>query len=344
MNKFVVIGDLHLRAEFLDKFEPFFNMLSTFDCPLIFLGDIFHFRGAFSGKFLVDVKSLFDKLNNPVTIIAGNHDRVYNERTILELFQASNIRVVNQLLIEPPYAYVAFTSDNNILEDLFKHKDVKVIFSHLPIDGHPLARNAKFAPELFKNFDLVFNGHWHSPKCLNNIVFTGSIYHVTKAEIGNRTMIYIVEDGRVKSQDVLVLHRVRVEKFIDEYNTPDYIIYTHSADVAQQYTSAYNVIVETNTTASDADVKSTLPMLSFWDEVETQLINYLAERDLSSKEIDAALALLPDDILAHWNKHSLVTTIVTEYENKLKELQNNISSYDSAVQAIIKEGESRDTF
>lgn len=337
MPQFIVVGDLHLTAELLDKFDGLFNTLSTFDCPIIFLGDVFHYRGTFSGKFLVDVNSLFTQLGSPVVIVAGNHDLVYNDRTILELFQKPNIKVVNRVLVEPPYAYIAYTTDTNILSEISQH-NIKYIFSHLPIAGHPQAWKAKFSPDSFENY-IVFNGHWHTPYRQTNIIYPGSIYHVTKAEIGNPTGFYIVNDDAITRQDVLILHRVRVDQYDPQYDTPYHVIYTDSMDVAKQYTKAYNVIVEAVKPVSEAALDTTISENSFWDDIKSQLISYLLDRGFDNDIIDTALTLLPDEVLKHWGKESSIEQLLAKFEHEVANIKVRLDEFDKQVNELVRAGD-----
>lgn len=250
--KYLIFGDLHVNDHkqndyyfylSLQILEYLFNYaINNKIQNIIFLGDIFEKRTEVNIYFLTEVRKIILKYCKKINIvfIIGNHDMYFSNKTennILEVFE--DYGIINKqegcFLIKQDGNYklygLNYTEDYNIKFDnieknsiLFTHNDI-ITFLY----DNDIASQIGFLPENFKNFDLVFNGHYHTTQEKNNIVIVGSPYkyktnHLLKEVDSGFYVLDISENGikkEFKSLKNILPKLIKIEVNDDIKNIED---------------------------------------------------------------------------------------------------------------------------
>jgi len=159
---------------------------------VVFGGDLFENRTVVYTEYLTSIKAIFKKFNDnniDLIFVVGNHDMPYKNNTsnnILEMFEEFGKMVAGDELtkidvIENVDIYIQNFSEN--FDKSFPVKETnnkKILFSHLDIIGfnydNGFPSETGFKINDFENFDIVFNGHYHTHQKRKNIIFAGSPY------------------------------------------------------------------------------------------------------------------------------------------------------------------------
>ena len=163
---------------------------------MIHLGDFFHDRKALNIKSLELSFAIADMFSDCImTIIVGNHDTFYKNKvdpTSLQIFNKyENIHVIKETTI---------MNDITLVPWLGKiEKPTKFCMGHLELNGFSMNNSYICSkggdPTVYKDFEHVMSGHFHTPSSGNNITYIGSPYQQTFHDIDSVRGYYIFDDG-----------------------------------------------------------------------------------------------------------------------------------------------------
>lgn len=205
-NKVIVFGDLHfgIRGDSIvfqsyqktiisELILPYLNSNKDQIKSLIFLGDIFDRRKSINISTLQLAKWFFSQLKEfEIDMIVGNHDVFYRNTNDINspklIFEEyNNITVYDSLPVQKgTFLFVPWISPDNMERtlDTIKTSDAKYLFGHLEISNAILIGTQRcdfgLSPHIFKNYGIVFSGHFHARQTFNNILYTGCIWELTR--------------------------------------------------------------------------------------------------------------------------------------------------------------------
>jgi len=207
--KVAIITDQHFGARndsihFLDYYDKFYT--NTF-FPIIdsnnigtvlILGDTFDRRKYINFYSYKRAREMFfDKLaqrNIKVHMLAGNHDTYYkntNEVNSPELLlqEYTNIEVIDSPktieVYDTKICMMPWICPENYEDSMreLKETDAEICMGHFEIAGFAMMRGMPshegLDRELFKQFDMVFSGHYHHRSADANIRYLGNPYELT---------------------------------------------------------------------------------------------------------------------------------------------------------------------
>lgn len=181
---------------------------------IIHLGDYFDHRKNVSHLSLErnykDFLIPFIERNLKMYIIAGNHDCYYfntnklnSLQTILSRYPGIEIIDMNikevSLDGKTKTLFVPWLTDENF-EDFFNYpnkSDINHVFGHFDINGFEMHTNQVaehgLESDLFKDFPLVFSGHFHKKSNSKNIHYLGSPWQATWSDYGDDRGFHIFD-------------------------------------------------------------------------------------------------------------------------------------------------------
>jgi DNA repair exonuclease SbcCD ATPase subunit len=132
-------------------------------------------------------------------IIIGNHDCYYKNQihpSTLELFKEyKHIQVIDAETLIDDILLVPW----GVVPD--STQGAKYCFGHFGINGFHMNDSMKYRggldAALFKDFDLVLSGHFHTPSKQSNVVYVGAPYGQTFHDVDGMRGFHIFEDGEL---------------------------------------------------------------------------------------------------------------------------------------------------
>lgn len=215
MSNVAIISDLHLGCH--GDSENWHNITLKWGMWLkeeleqanitniIICGDFFDNRNEIGVKTISVASELMDMFNDfEVTMIAGNHDLFYRNRTdinSISIFDGrENVDVISEMTLEKignkTVTYIPWGSD------ISKAPKSDIIFGHLEINGFKMmpgrvAEGVTAPKALTSKASLIFSGHFHlrdERKYKNaEIIYVGSPYQINWGESTNIPGYYILD-------------------------------------------------------------------------------------------------------------------------------------------------------
>jgi DNA repair exonuclease SbcCD nuclease subunit len=183
---------------------------------IIFLGDMFDNREIVTTECINVLKDfIFDCkfLNIDLILLAGNHDKPYNEakESLLDftrLSQNCDVITFNSKKVENGL-FVPYMLDEDIIEELNNCKnknEIEYIYLHCGINGIKMNNGHSCSSDInesifkkYKNLKKVFIGHYHEKQKIDKIFYIGNPMQMNFGETDNKG-IYIFENitGKIK--------------------------------------------------------------------------------------------------------------------------------------------------
>lgn len=223
-NKVAIIGDLHIGARDASKvhhaymqsvLDNFFNYLEENNIKhVIQLGDLFDSRKVLHlwawDFFDKVIQPRLDNLGIQFFILAGNHDSHY--RDTLEIntprLMLSNHPHVNVIdypteieIGDTKFLLVPWINKTNqkAVMDLVSSTDARYCCGHFEFDGFDLYKGnpakGHFKHNIFKKFDRVYSGHYHTFSAKDNVVYSGTPYELTWQDCQDDKMFLVHSDS-----------------------------------------------------------------------------------------------------------------------------------------------------
>lgn len=222
-------------------------------------GDLFESKNRIDQALYNKVWDLYREYSNQFRIIfnSGNHD-------LLTLSRQSSLRPFSNIISvikHPatfyvdeyefrflPYGMIGDLSLELNIEYskhiLFVHEDI----SSLTYGSVGTKSNSRIDPEIFKEWDIVFNGHIHKPQQIANIISIGSPAIVDWGEAGEEKRFIHFFNGKIKSIPLNCPKFVhftgfssRIRKVIETNNTDFFRIEVSAEELSDPIFKKYNV-------------------------------------------------------------------------------------------------------
>lgn len=220
--KVAVIGDLHaggkdgnivLMEQQLDYLvDVFIPYLQSNNIKTIYqVGDIFDVRKGTNTHVLHQWKLRFFKLLSDLNIkmetLVGNHD-MYFRNTIHPNTLSEHLDQYDNITINDEVAEYSGLTSSEIWcpwickenhEDIFKmieKSKANICFGHFEIKGARMESSVctdGLPVSMFKKFDLVLSGHFHSKGRYDNVQYVGTPYQMCWGDYGHDKGFYILD-------------------------------------------------------------------------------------------------------------------------------------------------------
>lgn len=164
------------------------------DC-VIFLGDWHESRKTLNVQTMNYSIRCLEKLNDAfdkIYFITGNHDLYYREKrdvhSIVVAKNLKNIILIDEIKEIDNVLFVPWLVGNEH-EEVSKYNS-KYVFGHFEIGGflrnnHNVAPPGKISLSDFKNFELVFSGHFHKRQVEDNFIYMGNTFPIDYNDEGD---------------------------------------------------------------------------------------------------------------------------------------------------------------
>lgn len=234
-NKIILLGDIHIGASG-DSSAVTLNQLKFIDEVLEYakkhkiktilqLGDIFDRRKNTNHQTLKLWRDrFFDRMQEmkiEFLSLVGNHDTYYNntlEVNSPELLLGSYKNVT--IYSSPTEIEINGTSclvlpwiclDNEPKSaELMQTSGAKFAVGHLELAGFEMNKGVKcdhgMDKALFKRFDKVFTGHYHTQSCVGNIHYVGCPFDLTWADYADPKGFHVLDLSSLKTEFVENFH------------------------------------------------------------------------------------------------------------------------------------------
>lgn len=286
---------------------------------ILFLGDLFHDRQKIDVFTYQKTFELFQKNmdGHSFYAILGNHDMWHLEKhdisSVWPLSSIKNFHVIDRPCVKKIGGYeIGFLPyTHNPIEDIkqIKIKDKhKVLLGHVAVDGaqwnviHGTIADVsiehdgdmvKVGPEIFKDFDQVFLGHYHAEQKLSkNVEYVGSLLQLNFGEAGQKK--HIVE------YDL----ETRKKSYIENKFSPVHLILTENDDILSlDLEKNFIRIMSTNTSSSELiELKNSIK-----DKAGTLEIKQIPKKlEEEAKSVEDAKSILSagEQMLETYIKHT----------------------------------------
>jgi len=198
-----MFSDLHVfahlsRSQFEDIAIDFLYYLLKYSKSnkierIFFLGDWFHIKNKlYVPPFIrsIEVLRLFKEAGIDITFLIGNHDAPQMNTTdnsimyafqefgkVIPLYEWEDIDDIRFHLLSYTNELPKFELTNNKANILLGHLDIKNF-----VMESGMSCQEGFNIQSFKNFDMVYSGHFHKHQINNNVVYIGSPYQTRYSE------------------------------------------------------------------------------------------------------------------------------------------------------------------
>lgn len=209
-----LITDLHygVRSDnrnFLDYYKSFNEVFIKYlennkIKEIVMLGDLFDHRKfinfytlyRFREDFFQPLMEYVIENNATMHLIVGNHDIYYKNTLKVNALNELIGDVTNFNVVDSPFTtyvggeetiLVPWISDENkdlVMKSLDK-TNAKICMGHFEIEGFGDNPKVGLSPEVFRKFDLVLSGHYHTPSSKGNIRYIGAAHEQTWADYGS---------------------------------------------------------------------------------------------------------------------------------------------------------------
>lgn len=211
MAKIVLLGDTHFCAskssdvihDYMEKFYNFFfdYIKKEKIINLIQLGDLFDNRKFVYYNTLYRTKSYFfdrlSDLNINSYILSGNHDVLFKNTNRINSISLLADRYSEIIDIQPktilidgtPIDFFPWINSENLDTSVkfARESNSKYAMGHFEFAGFPMhpgtVADHGMSHTLFKKYDQVFSGHYHTVSQKDNILYTGIPYELTWSDL-----------------------------------------------------------------------------------------------------------------------------------------------------------------
>ena len=187
----------------LKLFEEICDMAEALNIKEFYhLGDFFDVRRSVNLKTIPVAFKIIEMLQETFDdcyFLVGNHDIYYKNRmnpTSLQMFNnMEGISIVDTSIVVGDLHLVPWLLDD------FQPVDVPYLLGHFEMSGIVMNRTGTESPyglpiSLFKDYEQVYSGHYHTRSVTKNITYLGSPFQMTFNDDGARGY-GIFEDGKL---------------------------------------------------------------------------------------------------------------------------------------------------
>lgn len=277
MTKVIIICDTHIGVRnaspvfheyFKKSFKWFFDYIDENEIgTVIHLGDLFDRRKHvdFLSANLARKEFLtpLDERGVATYIIAGNHDIYWrNDHTVNSLDEIVKGKYQNILTFTEPelvdidgveIQLMPWICQSNSKQsyDTIKTTSSKILMGHFEITGFQLFKgvvsNHGDDRSIFKDFDLVFSGHYHSKSSQGNIHYLGAFTEHTWADYDDPRGFTVFDTETKKFEFIRNPHRIFKMIDYDDVKEPDMLKHIQSTDYSE-YANCYVKVLCSNRT------------------------------------------------------------------------------------------------
>tara|TARA_X000001382_G_scaffold130109_1_gene123928 strand:- start:6014 stop:7069 length:1056 start_codon:yes stop_codon:yes gene_type:complete len=223
--RIAILNDTHCGVKngndvFLNSAEEFYNKVffpylkeNQID-TILHLGDYFEHRKFINFKALNQNKRVFlDVLREKgihMSIIPGNHDVYYKNTNILNslkecLYEYDDCVSIYQDPIDLKYDNITIGMVPWICEenkekcmDFLKNTSSQIIMGHFELDGFKYMANTNIKSHgmdksMFKRFEAVYSGHYHTKSTQDNITYLGTQFELTWSDAGDPKYFHVFD-------------------------------------------------------------------------------------------------------------------------------------------------------
>lgn len=221
-------GDSELFANHQMKFyrEVFFPLLKQRGITEVYhLGDFFENRVHLkltTIKNAIDLKELYKDFN--VTLLLGNHDVAFKDRNDLNspemLLDTPNIKILSEPVELGDFLIIPWINKSNYNSalELIQSSEKKYCLGHFDIIGAKFSKYGEASheglpPAIFKNFQRVFSGHYHTKSTIHNIEYLGSPFEYTWSDWDDEKYFHIFDTETGELESIPNPDRIHVKIF-----------------------------------------------------------------------------------------------------------------------------------
>lgn len=236
MARCIITGDLHsqkgifvdIALEYLDHLQSYY-LQNNLDY-IFFAGDMFEKASRINHEAFVPLFLKLEEMKNKnikMIFILGNHD-IYNikNNSLVETFRPFGkvVKEIEDVLIDnKKFTFMSYTKDRTLLPEtgdfLITHLDIlEFSFDNAYMVNDP----THFTPDMFKDYKLVFSGHYHKYQHKKNIIFQGDPYQLSFGESGCEKGFVVLDSDTEKWEFIKYTKAPEFIKFpIEEFNDKD---------------------------------------------------------------------------------------------------------------------------
>jgi hypothetical protein len=256
MAKIVLLGDTHFGVSkssdvmhnYMEKFyDFFFNYLEEHDYieHIIQLGDLYDDRKFVYFNTLDRCrKYFFDRIPKSVelTVFCGNHDVLFkntNRISSVNLLRTNKMKIIDTqpktILIDgTPIDFFPWINAENLDDSVrfARESSSKYAMGHFEFAGFPMhpgtVADHGMSHKLFKKYEQVFSGHYHTVSQKDNILYTGIPYELTWSDLDDPKGFWVFdtdtgEKEYIRNPHTLFLKISYVEGMKFDFKTVKYV-------------------------------------------------------------------------------------------------------------------------
>lgn len=208
-------GDKYVNTRFKDQVETLrkvFKLAQEKNTAVLFLGDLFHKRGAVNTTVFNEIFNVFREFSNiPTLLLRGNHDSMNNSLSsphALTPFEAlPNCTVVANLSVVDfngaTFTCVPYGEEIDEMKAFITaNTDSDYLLGHIGIEGakegsgHSLEGAFSVKDLHADKFTAVLLGHYHKRQFLaDNVAYVGSTVPTSFSDVEGKGVMYLSEEG-----------------------------------------------------------------------------------------------------------------------------------------------------
>lgn len=188
---------------------------------LIYLGDFFDDRknlNIYTISIAQKIGKMLNKTFDDVIMLEGNHDQYYKHKaypsSLEVLSKFKNIKILYEPETIGNILFLPWIFNTDILTD----PKVPYCCGHFEIGGFVPGLEGGLSVGMFKKFDKVLSGHFHTRMANKNVYYMGDPYHMSFNDSGPRGFHTFDDDNG----DLEFIPLTDLPKFVTLNHTDDY--------------------------------------------------------------------------------------------------------------------------
>jgi DNA repair exonuclease SbcCD nuclease subunit len=359
--KVVIITDTHFGVknasgvfeDYISKFldNEFFPYCEENNIThILHLGDFFDNRKSIHVKTIRFVREKFlnrlKELGITMDIILGNHDVAYKNTNslsasfeILRLYPDEVNIHVDPTIVDYDGLKIALipwinTENHDKVMEFVKTAKAPILGGHLELKGFEMMKGSHItqtgmSPDNFDRFEYVMSGHYHTSSKRGNVMYLGTPYELTWADVNDPKSFYVLDTSTRKLERRVNPYKLHIKLIYNDTNSTDDIkAELNKLDLSSVSPDCYVKIIV---------VKKTNPYL-----FDQYLDRIIAKGPFDIKIIETFSEYLSESVDDREIKHDDTLTILNSYVDAV-ETPLDTSILKTKLQALYVEAQQTET-
>ena len=180
--EYLIVGDLHLKKDNLDKSSNLFKIIEEKNLPVIWLGDQLDTKEIVRSTCLNLLYRYLKRSKLQHIMLVGNHDwhnLECEDHSLKPLESLNNVVIVDKPTQINGMYFLPYYHDLNKFDKAVKAGKSKILFIHQGLNGFDfgngyIEENGYELDNIKNRYELIISGHFHKPQISKKFSYLGT--------------------------------------------------------------------------------------------------------------------------------------------------------------------------